>query len=169
MVALIITPVSNPQAILYSSDTKTLHITRLHLINNQQRILALLSLSTSIIIKPIQKNRSWLLAKDKSIKIINLKKSLLILSQTKWSLQEGLLIYHYSYLLSCFACFSFGLMIYIIKKRLKIVSSWQTVVIQAPLALQAMYQSFNIAALQTSPLELVRSIAFTVTKFKFQR
>jgi len=35
MVALIAAPVSNPWAIPYSLDTKTLCVTRLHLIDNQ--------------------------------------------------------------------------------------------------------------------------------------
>jgi len=35
MVALIAAPVSNPWAILYSLDAKTLRITCLHLIDNQ--------------------------------------------------------------------------------------------------------------------------------------
>ena len=35
MVALIIALVSNPWAILYSLDAKTLYITRLHLIDDQ--------------------------------------------------------------------------------------------------------------------------------------
>ena len=97
MVALITALVSNPQAIPYSSDAKTLHITHLHLINNQWRMLALLSLSISIMIKPIWEDRLQLLIKNKSIKIISLRESLFISSQIKQSPQEGLLIYHYSY------------------------------------------------------------------------
>ena len=53
MVILIIAPVLNLYTILYSLNTKTLHITHLNLINNQWRILALLSLSISTIIKLI--------------------------------------------------------------------------------------------------------------------
>ena len=53
MVALIAAPVSNLYTILYSLDAKTLHITRLHLIDNQWRILALLFLSISAMTKPI--------------------------------------------------------------------------------------------------------------------
>ena len=86
MVALIVAPVSNPWAIPYSLDAKTLHVTRLHLIDDQWRMLALLSLSVNVIIKPIWEDRSWLLAKDESVKIINLKESLLVLSWTKRSL-----------------------------------------------------------------------------------
>jgi len=127
MVALIAAPVLNPWAIPYSLDAKTLCVTRLHLIDDQWRILALLSLSISVITKPIWDKRSWLFAKDKSVKIINLRESLLVLSCTKRSPLEGLLICHYSRLLSCFACSSFGLMTCAANKRLKAASSWQTV------------------------------------------
>ena len=135
IVALIIALVLNPQAILYNSDAKTLRITRLYLIDNQQRILALLSLSISVITKPIQDKRLQLFTKNKSVKIINLRESLLVLSCIKQSPLEGLLICYYSRLLSCFACSSFGLITCAINKRLKAASSWQTVAIQAPLAL----------------------------------
>ncbi len=133
IVALIAALVSNLQAILYSLDTKTLCVTCLHLIDNQWRILALLFLSISVIIKPIWDKRLQLLVKDKSINIISLR--VLILSCTKQSPQEGLLICHYSYLLSCFTCSPFRLTTCTIKERLKAVSNWQTVAIQAPLTL----------------------------------
>ena len=120
MVALITAPVSNLWVILYSLDTKTLCVTHLYLINDQWRMLALLFLSISVIIKPIWENRSWLLAKDKSVKIINFRESLLISSWTKQSPWEGLLIYHCSYLLSYFVYFSFGLMTCAIKDRLNV-------------------------------------------------
>ena len=129
IVALIAAPVSNLWAILYSLDTKTLCVTHLHLINDQQRMLALLSLSISVIIKPIQENRSWLLAKDKSIKIINLRESLLILSWTKRSPREGLSIYHYNHLLSYLIYSFFRLIICATKEKLKGAFSWQTVAI----------------------------------------
>jgi hypothetical protein len=58
MITLITAPVSNLWAIPYSLNTKTLHITRLHLMDDQWRILALLSLSTSVITKPIWDERS---------------------------------------------------------------------------------------------------------------
>src|SRR6266568_8695391 len=58
MVALIAAPVSNPWAIPYSSDAKTLRVTRLHLIDDQWTILALLFLSASAITKPIWDERS---------------------------------------------------------------------------------------------------------------
>ena len=135
MFALITAPVLNLQAIPYNLNTKTLYITRLHLINNQQRILALLFLSISIIIKPIQNKRLWLFIKDKYIKIINLRESLLVLSYIKQSPLKGLLICYYSCLLSYFIYSSFGLIIYTINKRLKAAFSQQTMVIQAPLAL----------------------------------
>jgi len=53
MVTLIIALVSNPWAILYSLDAKTLCVTCLYLIDNQWRILALLSLFVSVMTKPI--------------------------------------------------------------------------------------------------------------------
>ena len=53
MVALITTLVLNLWAILYSSDAKTFYITYLHLMDDQWRMLALLSLSISVMIKPI--------------------------------------------------------------------------------------------------------------------
>jgi len=127
MVALIAALVLNPWAILYNLDAKTLCVTRLHLIDNQWRILALLSLSISIIIKPIWDKRLWLFIKDKSIKIINLRESLLVLSCTKQSPLKGLSICHCSRLLSCFACSSFRLITCAANKRLKVASSWQTV------------------------------------------
>ena len=77
--------------------------------------------------KPIWEDRSWLLVKDESVKIISLRESLLVLSWIKQSLWEGLLICHCSRLLSCLAYSSFGLMTCAIKERLKAVSSWQTV------------------------------------------
>ena len=85
MVALITVLVLNLWAILYNSNTKTLYITCLHLIDNQWTILTLLFLSVSTIIKPIQDKRLQLLVKDESVKIINLKESLLVLSWTKQS------------------------------------------------------------------------------------
>ena len=167
MVALIAAPVSNPWAIPYSSDAKTLRVTRLHLIDDQWTILALLFLSVSAITKPIWDERSQLLAKDESVKIINLRESLLVSSCTKRSPLEGLSICHCSRLLSCFACSSFGLTTCAANERSKAASGWQTVAMQAPLALWAMYWSFGVAALRTSPLELVRSMAFMVTNFRF--
>ena len=89
-------------------------------------MLALLSLFTSVIIKPIWEDRSWLLAKDKSVKIISLRESLFILNWIKQSPQEGLLICHYSHLLSCLACSFFGLMTYATKEKLKVAFGWQT-------------------------------------------
>src|SRR6266700_3345016 len=122
MVALITAPVSNPWAILYSSDAKTLRVTCLHLMDNQWRMLALLSLFISVIIKPIWEDRLWLLAKDESVKIISLRESLLVLSWMKRSPWEGLLICHCNYLLSCLVCSSFGLMTCAVKERSKAVS-----------------------------------------------
>ena len=133
IVNLIITLVLNLQTILYTLVTKTLYITYLYLIDNQQKILALLFLFISIIIKLIQDKRSQLLVKDKSINIISLR--VLILSYIKQSPQEGLLIYYYSHLLSYFIYSSFGLMTYAIKERLNIASGQQTIAIQAPFAL----------------------------------
>ena len=53
MVTLIVALVLNLWAILYSLDAKTLHVTCLYLIDDQWRILALLSLSANIMTKLI--------------------------------------------------------------------------------------------------------------------
>jgi hypothetical protein len=58
IVDLIAAPILNPYTILYSSNAKTLCMTLLHLIDNQWIMLALLSLSTSMITKLICDERS---------------------------------------------------------------------------------------------------------------
>ena len=67
------------------------------------------------------------MAKDESINIISLR--VLVLSRTKQSPREGLLICHYSRLLSYFIYSPFGLATYTIKERSNIASGWQTVAI----------------------------------------
>jgi hypothetical protein len=68
-VVLMATLVSNPCAILYSFDAKTVRVMRLHMSDDQCRMFALSYLSTSAIIYPICDEQLGLLAKELSVKI----------------------------------------------------------------------------------------------------
>jgi hypothetical protein len=81
---------SKPCAIAYSSEASTLRVTRLHLIEDQCIILALLLASVSVITKPIWEEKSKLFAKDASVNTISLRDSAFNL--TKESLLALLLI-----------------------------------------------------------------------------
>jgi hypothetical protein len=68
IVALIAAAISNPWVIAYSSEANTLRVARLHLTEDQWRILALLLPSVSVIENPIWLDRSLLSANDESVK-----------------------------------------------------------------------------------------------------
>ena len=80
IVDLIAAPMSNPWARAYSSEASTLRVTRLHFIEDQWIMFAVRFWSVSTITYLICKDRSLLLAKEASIKIIKLSK--LILNST---------------------------------------------------------------------------------------
>lgn len=73
VIELKITTTSNPGTIDYSSNTNTLLINLLHLINDQRIMVALLEELTRQIIYPICDLRLTILTNKTSIKIIHLK------------------------------------------------------------------------------------------------
>ena len=127
IVDLIAAPASNPWAIVYSSEARTLYITLLYLIDDQWSILVLLSLSERTITKPICNKRSWLLANKASIKTISFRDW--VSSRTKCSPLVGLLSCYWSLLFSCFACSSFRLITCTAKERSNTASGCDTVAI----------------------------------------
>ena len=76
MVDLIVAPISNPWARAYSSEANTLRVTRLYLIEDQWMIFAVRFWSVSTITNPICEERSLLLAKEASVKIIRFSESI---------------------------------------------------------------------------------------------
>ena len=76
MVDLIAAPMSNPWARAYSSKASTLRVTRLHLIKDQWMMFAVRFLSVSTITNPICEERSLLLAKEASVKIVRFNESI---------------------------------------------------------------------------------------------
>ena len=75
IVDLITIAESNPKLIVYSSDASTLQVTLLHLTKDQWIILALLFLSATATTWPIWEDKSWLFAKDKSVKTTTQRES----------------------------------------------------------------------------------------------
>ena len=100
-------------------------------------MFALLSLSTKVITNLICDERSWLFAKDASIKMTSFKE--VRSSYIKCKPRIRLLIYHYMRLLSAFASFSFGLTIWAANEILKAAFGWHIVAIYTTQACWAMY------------------------------
>ena len=159
----------NLQAITQSSKASTLLVTLLHLINNQQIILALYNASSNTSTYPIYNKRSLLLVNKALVKVsrYNILMSNLINARPF----IRLLIYSYSYLLSAVTSFFLGLITQVVKERLKKASGWHIEAIYTPLARYAMYYSFMVSVLRTIPLKLVviaTLLRQTVFRFLYQ-
>ena len=100
-------------------------------------MFALLSLSIKMITNPICNKRSWLFAKDASVKMTSFKE--VRSSCTKCKPRIGLSICHYMHLLSAFASFFFGLTIWTANKRSKAASGWHIIAMYATQARWATY------------------------------
>ena len=124
-IALIAAPTLNPWAIMYSSDARMLYIILLHLMDNQWMILALFLPSMSVMTNSICDERSWLFAKEASVKTMSFKD--VMSSHTKQRPFKGLSNYHCICLLSAFVSCLFRLMTWAANDKLNAASGWLTV------------------------------------------
>jgi len=107
IVAFITAPTSKPLAIPYNSEARVLCITCLHLVNNQYNMLALFFSSAKMITYLIYNEKSLLLAKDESVNMTSLRKSLLS-SSMKINPCDGFSLCQVSFLFNLFILLSVG-------------------------------------------------------------
>jgi hypothetical protein len=157
------TPVSNPCAIPYSSDAKTLRVMRLHLSDDQCRMFALLCLSASAITYPICDEQSGLLAKELSVKIRRRRESSFRSSGVKRSPRDAFSVCQVSILFSFFTSSSLGFTTCAAVESWNAAFGWHTVVTYAPLARNATYWSLVVTPCRFVPQELVRTTVLGVT------
>jgi hypothetical protein len=158
IVCLIEAPVSKPWAIPYSSNTCMLRVMRLHFIDDQCKMFALLCLSVSTITYPICDEWSGLFAKEESVNTSSHSKSGARFRGTNRSPLVALSVCQSRRLFSFSISPFWGFVTCATADKSNAASGCDTVATYAPLARSATYWSFVVTLFRLMPLELVRSV-----------